>query len=168
MDTKATHAQEVFMVWRPPLIPPKALDIRSSNESESNISPNAPEYDGETEIQKQARERSKLKQGRRRRAQQRKEDWVKYESDIGKYNKKKLEQEAEERHATRMHNSPYNKIQEALEELEAVSHPNEEQARLREVLRSTAFRANDKRTRSRLPARSTSHRSHKRKPQQRK
>jgi hypothetical protein len=109
------------------LIPPKALDIRSSNESESNISLNAPEYDGETESQKQARERSKLKQGHRRRAQQRKEAWVKYESDIAKYNKKKLEQEAEEWRATRMHNSPYNKIQEALEELEAVSHPNEEQ-----------------------------------------
>jgi hypothetical protein len=26
-----------------------------------------------------------------------------------------------------MHNSPYDKIREALEELEAISHPNEEQ-----------------------------------------
>jgi hypothetical protein len=34
---------------------------------------------------------------------------------MANYNKKKLEQEAEERHATRMHNSPYDKIQEALE-----------------------------------------------------
>jgi hypothetical protein len=41
-------------------------------------------------------------------------------------NKNKSEQEAKERHATRMHNSPYDKIREALEELEAVSHPNEE------------------------------------------
>jgi hypothetical protein len=46
---------------------------------------------------------------------------------MAEYNKKKSEQEAEERRATRMHNSPYNKIQEALAELEAVSHPNEEQ-----------------------------------------
>jgi hypothetical protein len=46
------------------------------------------------------------------------------------YNKKKSEQEAEERRATRMHNSPYDKIQEVLEELEVISYPNEEQARL--------------------------------------
>jgi hypothetical protein len=50
------------------------------------------------------------------------------------YNKKKLEQKAEERRVTRMHNSPYDKIWEALEELEAISHPNEEQERLWEVL----------------------------------
>jgi hypothetical protein len=48
-DAKATHVQEVFMIRRPPLIPPKAPDVRSSNESESNISPNALEYDGEIE-----------------------------------------------------------------------------------------------------------------------
>jgi hypothetical protein len=46
---------------------------------------------------------------------------------MAKYNKKKLEQQAKERRTTRGHNSPYNKIREALEELEAVSHPNEEQ-----------------------------------------
>jgi hypothetical protein len=50
---------------------------------------------------------------------------------MAKYNKKKLEQEGEERRATRMHNSPYDKIWEALEELEAVPHPNEEQEWLR-------------------------------------
>jgi len=49
---------------------------------------------------------------------------------MAEYNKKKSEQEAEERHATRMHNSPYDKIREVLEELRAVSHPNEEQERL--------------------------------------
>jgi hypothetical protein len=127
-DEEAMHSQEVFMIQRPPLFSPKAPDVRSSDESESNISPNAPKYDGETESQRQARERrNKLKQGRKHRAQQCKDAWVKYESDMVEYNKKKLEQEAEERRATRMHNSPCDKIQEALEELEAISYPNEEQ-----------------------------------------
>jgi hypothetical protein len=40
------------MVWRSPLIPPQAPDVRSSDESESNISPNALEYDSEFEGQK--------------------------------------------------------------------------------------------------------------------
>jgi hypothetical protein len=40
-DAETTYTREVFMIWRPPLILPKAPDIRSSNESESNISPNA-------------------------------------------------------------------------------------------------------------------------------
>jgi hypothetical protein len=47
-DEEATHAREVFMIWRPPLILPKAPDVRSLDESESNISPIAPEYDGKT------------------------------------------------------------------------------------------------------------------------
>jgi tRNA C32,U32 (ribose-2'-O)-methylase TrmJ len=106
-----------------------------------------------------ARERrNKLKQGCRRQAQQCKEACVKYELDMAEYNKKKSEQEAKERHATRMHNSSYDKIQEVLEELNAVSHPNEEQERLRKVLRSKALRAHDGKTRSRLLARSASHR----------
>jgi hypothetical protein len=68
-NAEATHAWEVFMIRRPPLIPSKAHDVRSSDESESNISPNAPEYDGETKSQRQTRERrNKLKQGCRRRA----------------------------------------------------------------------------------------------------
>ena len=61
------HAREVLMVRRPrsPLNPPEAPDVRSSDESESNISPFAQGYDGETESQRQARERkNKLKQGR--------------------------------------------------------------------------------------------------------
>jgi hypothetical protein len=50
-------------------MPPTAPDVRSSDESESNISPNAPEYDGESEGQRRARERrNKLKEGHRRRA----------------------------------------------------------------------------------------------------
>jgi hypothetical protein len=73
-DAEATQAREVFMIRRPPLIPPKAPDVRSSDESESNISPNALEYDGETKNQKCARERkNKLKEGRRHRARQHKE-----------------------------------------------------------------------------------------------
>jgi hypothetical protein len=42
-------AQEVLIIRRPPLMPSTVPDIRSSNESESNISSNAPEYDGESE-----------------------------------------------------------------------------------------------------------------------
>jgi hypothetical protein len=71
----------------------------------------------------------------------------------------KSEQEAEERYAARKaNNSPYDRIRELAKELDAISHPNEEQERLREVLRSTALRAHDGRARSRLPIRSASHR----------
>ena len=66
-DDGTTHAREVLMIRRPqsPLIPPEAPDIRSSDESKSNISPFIQGYDGETESQRQARERkNKLKQGR--------------------------------------------------------------------------------------------------------
>ena len=51
------HAREVLMVRRPrsPLNPPEAPDVRSSDESESNISPFAQGYDGETENQRQDR-----------------------------------------------------------------------------------------------------------------
>jgi hypothetical protein len=41
--------------------------------------------------------------------------------------RKKLEREAEERRAARAHIAPYDKIREALEELKAILHPNEEQ-----------------------------------------
>ena len=88
--------------------PLEAPDVISSNESESNISPFAQGYDGEIESQRQARERrNKLKQGRQRRARQRKEAWIKYESDLVEYNRRKSEQEVEERRAT---NTPYNRI----------------------------------------------------------
>ena len=143
------------MVRRPrsPLVPPEAPDVRSSDESESNISPFAQGYDGETENQKQARERkNKLKQGRQHRARQRKEAWIRYESDLSEYNRRKLEQEVEESRAA---NTPYNRIREALEELGATSHPSE---KLRDFFRSAALRTHDGRTSSRLPARSTSYR----------
>jgi hypothetical protein len=42
------HTREVFMIWRQPLIPPRAPNVRSSDELESNISPNILEYDGKT------------------------------------------------------------------------------------------------------------------------
>ena len=53
-NNRTVYAREVLMVRRPrsPLVPPEALDVRSSDESESNISPFAQGYDGETENQK--------------------------------------------------------------------------------------------------------------------
>jgi hypothetical protein len=50
--------------------------------------------------------------------------------ELAEYYKRRLEKEAEERRVTRAHEAPYNKIREAMEELEAISHPNEEQERL--------------------------------------
>jgi hypothetical protein len=44
--------REAFMIRRPLSMPPTAPDARSSDKSESNISPNAPEYDGESEGQR--------------------------------------------------------------------------------------------------------------------
>jgi hypothetical protein len=38
-------------------MPPTTPDVRSSDESESNISPNVPEYDGESEGQRRTREK---------------------------------------------------------------------------------------------------------------
>ena len=63
-----------------------------------------------------------MKQGCQRCARQRKEAWIKYESDLAEYNRRKSEQEVEERRAT---NTPYNRIREALEELGATSLPSE-------------------------------------------
>jgi hypothetical protein len=40
IDAEVMHAREVFMIRRPPLIPPKALNVRSSDEFKSNISLN--------------------------------------------------------------------------------------------------------------------------------
>jgi hypothetical protein len=100
-----------------------------------------------------------LKEGHRCCARQHKEAWTRYESNLAEYDRKKSKQEAEERYtAGKANNSPYDKIRELAEELEAISHPNEEQERLREVLRLTSLRAHDGRTRSRLPTRSASHR----------
>jgi phosphoglycolate phosphatase-like HAD superfamily hydrolase len=107
---------------------PTAPDVRSSDESKSNISPNAPKYDDddESEGQRQARERRiKLKEGRRHHARQQKETHNAYKIELDEYHKRKSEKEAEERRATRVHETPYDEIREALEELEAISHPNE-------------------------------------------
>jgi hypothetical protein len=113
------------MIRRPPLISSKAPDVRFSDESESNISPNALEYDGETESQKRARERkNKLKEDRRCCAGQHKEARTRYESNLAEYDRKKSEQEVEEKNiAEKANNSPYDRIRELVEELEAISHP---------------------------------------------
>jgi hypothetical protein len=59
INNKMLHTRELFMVRRPrsPLVPPEAPDVRSSDESESNISPFAQGHDSETESQKQTREK---------------------------------------------------------------------------------------------------------------
>jgi hypothetical protein len=108
-------------------MPPTAPDVRSLDESKSNISPNSPEYDGESKGQRRARERrNKLKEGYRRRARQRKEAHDTYKIELVEYHKRKSEKEAEEKRATRVHGGSCDKIREAIEELEAISHPNEE------------------------------------------
>jgi hypothetical protein len=50
--------------------------------------------------------------------------------EVTEYYKRRLEKEAEERCVARAHEAPYNKIRDALEELEAISHLNEEQEQL--------------------------------------
>jgi hypothetical protein len=47
--------------------------------------------------------------------------------ELAEYYKRRSEKEAKEKSATRAHEAPYNKIREAMEELGAISHPNEEQ-----------------------------------------
>jgi hypothetical protein len=92
-------------------MPPTTPDVRSSDESESNISSNAPEFDDESEGQKRARERrNKLKEGHKCRAMQQKEARDTYEAELAGYNKRKSEREAQERHAARAHRAPYDKI----------------------------------------------------------
>jgi hypothetical protein len=92
-------------------MPPNAPNVRSSDESESNISPNTPKHDGESERQKQARgRRNKLKEGYRRRARHRKEAWDTYEAELAEYNKRKSKREAKERCTTRAHRAPYDMI----------------------------------------------------------
>jgi ferritin len=80
-----------------------------------------------------------------------------YKIELAEYHKRKSEKEAEERCAARVHGAPYDKIREAQEELEAISHPNEEQEQLQEVLQTTALKAHGGRTHSRLLARIASH-----------
>jgi hypothetical protein len=116
------------------------------------------EYDGESEGQLRAREkRNRLKEGHRHRARQQKEAHNTYRMELVEYYKGRLEKEAKERRATRAHETPYNKIREALEELEAILHPNEEQERLQEVLWTTTQKVHGGRTPSGFPSRTTSH-----------
>jgi hypothetical protein len=92
-------------------MPPTTPDVRSSDESESNISPNSPEYEGESEGQRRARERrNKLKEGCRRRAKQRKEAQGTYKIEMAEYYERKSENEVEERRAARVYKAPYDKI----------------------------------------------------------
>jgi hypothetical protein len=103
--------REAFMVRRPLPMPPTAPDVRSLDESESNISPNVPKYDGESEGQRRAREkRNRLKGGHRRHARQQKEAQDAYKMKLAEYYKRRSEKEVEERRATRAHEAPYNKI----------------------------------------------------------
>jgi hypothetical protein len=96
--------REALMIRRPLPMLRTAPDVRSSDESESNISPNAPEYDGESKGQRRARERrNKLKEGHRRRARQRKEAQDAYKIQLAEYHKRKSDKEAEERCAARVH-----------------------------------------------------------------
>jgi outer membrane protein assembly factor BamD (BamD/ComL family) len=46
--------------------------------------------------------------------------------ELAEYYKRRSKKKAEERRVARVHEAPYKKIREALEELEAISHPNEE------------------------------------------
>jgi hypothetical protein len=92
-------------------MPLTAPDVRSSDDSESNISPIVPKYDGKSEGQRQDREkRNKLNEGRRHRARQRKEAQNTYKMELAKYYKRRSEKEAEERRTARAHEAPYNKI----------------------------------------------------------
>jgi hypothetical protein len=50
--------------------------------------------------------------------------------ELVEYYKRRSEREAEENCTTRAHEAPYNKIREAMKELEVILYPNEEQERL--------------------------------------
>jgi hypothetical protein len=50
--------------------------------------------------------------------------------ELAEYYKRRLEKEAEERRVAKVREAPYDKIQEALEELKSILHPNEEQEQL--------------------------------------
>lgn len=126
--------------------------MRSSDESESNISPGVQGYDSKPKEQRWIREKkNKLREGRRNRARERKDTWARYEADLLNYNEKKAEREAEERRRTQ--NTPYDKIQDLADELEAINHPDIEHEHLRRVLRAAT-----QRMRSKQPAASISQR----------
>lgn len=152
----------VFTIHHPrsPLIPLEAPDVRSSDESEANISSDDLGSASETENQRQARQKkNKLRQGRRRRAHQRKEAWIKYEIDLIEYNRKKFEREAEDKRATgKPRNDTYGKIRELAQELDDISHPNEEQECLREILRTATRKPQGGQGHTKQPDKATSHR----------
>jgi hypothetical protein len=77
--------------------------------------------------------------------------------ELAEYCKRRSEKEAKEKCTTRAHEAPYNKTREAMEELEAISHPNEEQERLREVLRTTAQKVHGGRAPFGFPTKTASH-----------
>jgi hypothetical protein len=92
-------------------MPPVVPNVRSSDESESYISPNVPEYDGEFEGQQRTREkRNRLKEGHRHHARQQKEAHNTYRMELVEYYKRRSEKEAEEKRTNRVHEAPYNKI----------------------------------------------------------
>jgi len=59
---------------------------------------------------------------------------IKDHQQLAKYKTKKVEQEAKNKWvARRTNNSPYTKVHELVEELKAISHPNEEQEHLKDI-----------------------------------
>jgi hypothetical protein len=77
--------------------------------------------------------------------------------ELAEYYKKRSMKEAKERRAARAHKAPCNKMQETLEELKVISHPNEEQEQLREVLWTTAKKVHGGRAPFGFPARTALH-----------
>jgi hypothetical protein len=77
--------------------------------------------------------------------------------ELAEYYKRRSEKEAKQKRANMAHEAPYNKVREAMEELEAILHPNEEQERLREVLRTTTQRVHGGRAPSKFLAKTASH-----------
>ncbi|XP_066374105.1 protein PXR1-like [Miscanthus floridulus] len=78
-----------------PLEPPQILDIKSSDESKGNISPDEKSDSNKNDEQRLARlKKNKLKAGRRNIVKQRKQIWNKYKAKLTEYNRKKAEREA--------------------------------------------------------------------------
>lgn len=116
----------IYMAIPSELLPiaPEIPDVRSSDESESNISQDEKSDSNESEEQRQARlKRNKLKNGRRTRAQQRKQAWTKYKAKLIEYKKKRIEKEAEK-------NATKEKIQGLTKELEALINKEREKEKV--------------------------------------
>ncbi|XP_066323589.1 uncharacterized protein [Miscanthus floridulus] len=94
---RARKRYTIYMVEQleQPLEPPQIPDIKSSDESEGNISPDEKSDSNENDEQRLARlKKNKLKARRRNRAKQRKQIWNKYKAELTEYNRKKVEREA--------------------------------------------------------------------------